>query len=342
MSYQSPIHQEFYLMTTLKTRLFTTAAVIGVLVLASTAAMAGPGTELGTGASTSDASNTAVGLTSTATGIQSSAFGNLSSASANNSTAVGTNAQATGGESTAIGFSSTANGGGSVAIGDSSTANVDSGVAIGQGASVTGANSVALGAGSVAGDANTVSVGDVGSERRVTNVAEATGDTDAVNLLQAQGLADTAEANANTYTDSVATTTLSSANAYSDAGDAATLSSANSYADAGDAATLSSANAYSDAGDATTLASANAYSDALFNDSREYAAEGIAAALAQPGTILPGVGKKYLGFQVGHYDGKTAIGIGFSMQPNETVVINAGVSSAGDHVASRAGIGFIW
>jgi len=47
-----------------------------------------------------------------------------------------------------------------------------------------GENSVAIGNGSVANEANTVSVGDVGSERRITNVAPAVNDTDAVNLSQ--------------------------------------------------------------------------------------------------------------------------------------------------------------
>ena len=45
-------------------------------------------------------------------------------------------------------------------------------------------NSVALGSNSVANQANTVSVGDTGSERRITNVADGTGATDAVNRGQ--------------------------------------------------------------------------------------------------------------------------------------------------------------
>ena len=48
----------------------------------------------------------------------------------------------------------------------------------------TAANSVALGYNSAATQANTVSVGAVGSERRIVNVADGTGATDAVNLRQ--------------------------------------------------------------------------------------------------------------------------------------------------------------
>jgi trimeric autotransporter adhesin len=66
----------------------------------------------------------------------------------------------------------------------SSTASGKAATAIGNGAVASADNSVALGANSVADQANTVSVGSAGNERRVTNVAEGTGGTDAVNVNQ--------------------------------------------------------------------------------------------------------------------------------------------------------------
>ncbi|WP_408405514.1 YadA family autotransporter adhesin [Paraburkholderia sediminicola] len=59
-------------------------------------------------------------------------------------------------------------------------------MAMGGGAQASGDNSVALGAGSVADQANTVSVGSPGNERRITNVADGQGPTDAVNMRQFQ------------------------------------------------------------------------------------------------------------------------------------------------------------
>ncbi|MFM0718542.1 YadA-like family protein [Paraburkholderia strydomiana] len=72
-------------------------------------------------------------------------------------------------------------------LADSSATGVDA-VAIGGAASATAANSVALGANSVADRDNTVSVGAAGSERQIINVANATNNTDAVNLSQLRAL----------------------------------------------------------------------------------------------------------------------------------------------------------
>ncbi len=66
-------------------------------------------------------------------------------------------------------------------------------IAIGSGSTASGESAVALGFGSVADQANTVSVGAVGTERRIVNVDDAAGATDAVNLGQMQA-ADTAAA----------------------------------------------------------------------------------------------------------------------------------------------------
>jgi autotransporter adhesin len=72
-------------------------------------------------------------------------------------------------------------------LADSSATGADA-VAIGGAASATADNSVALGSNSVANRANSVSVGAVGAERQIVNVANATSNTDAVNLGQLRAL----------------------------------------------------------------------------------------------------------------------------------------------------------
>lgn len=73
-----------------------------------------------------------------------------------------------------------------IALGSAASSEGQAAVAIGQNSSASAANSVALGAGSVADRANTVSVGSAGSERQITNVADGSQATDAVNVRQLQ------------------------------------------------------------------------------------------------------------------------------------------------------------
>jgi autotransporter adhesin len=94
----------------------------------------------------------------------------------------------------ATGTDSVAAGGGAIASGAGSTA-------FGMGAQATAANSVALGNGSVADRANSMSVGWLGHERQITNVADGTSATDAVNLRQLQASAGETLTEANAYTD---------------------------------------------------------------------------------------------------------------------------------------------
>jgi autotransporter adhesin len=68
-------------------------------------------------------------------------------------------------------------------LADSSATGTDA-VAIGGAANASAANSVALGSNSVADRANSVSVGSAGHERQITNVADGTSSTDAVNFGQ--------------------------------------------------------------------------------------------------------------------------------------------------------------
>lgn len=122
-------------------------------------------TAMGAGSVAYDKNSTAVGAFALAQGEGSSAFGGGAGTNAAYATAVGYNAFAGGANSIALGAHAIANGANSVALGPNASA---------------GANGVALGANAYAED-NTVSVGSVGSERRITHVAEAVNQTDAVN-----------------------------------------------------------------------------------------------------------------------------------------------------------------
>lgn len=72
---------------------------------------------------------------------------------------------------------------------------------IGSTATATGKNSVAVGQGSVADRDNSFSVGSKGNERQVTNVADGTAPTDAVNVRQLNANIAGAQQQSNNYTD---------------------------------------------------------------------------------------------------------------------------------------------
>lgn len=83
-----------------------------------------------------------------------------------------------------------ASGANSSAAGFGATATAAGSVALGSGASSTGAGPIAIGQGSRDGGvARVVSVGDIGAERRITNVGPGVNGTDAVNLNQLQASA---------------------------------------------------------------------------------------------------------------------------------------------------------
>ena len=90
-------------------------------------------------------------------------------------------AKASGKDSTAMGYGSEAKGNHSTALGNNAKAHAERSTAIGHNAEAKAAGSVALGEGSVAKEENTISVGNVGHERRITNVADPVNNTDAVN-----------------------------------------------------------------------------------------------------------------------------------------------------------------
>ena len=92
-------------------------------------------------------------------------------------------AKASGKDSTAMGYGSEAEGDHSTALGNNAKAHAERSTAIGHNAEVKAkaAGSVALGEGSVAEEKDTISVGNVGHERRITNVQDPNNLTDAAN-----------------------------------------------------------------------------------------------------------------------------------------------------------------
>jgi hypothetical protein len=153
-------------------------------------------TALGMNARASGGESIAAGSQSVASGGQSVATGYLSAASGASSIAIGDRSVATGlfstslggtakasqTGSTALGVSANASASAASALGQQSAASADRATALGTRATASAADSVAIGSNSVANVANTVSFGSAGAERRLVNVADPTGGTDAVNL----------------------------------------------------------------------------------------------------------------------------------------------------------------
>ncbi|WP_336600034.1 YadA family autotransporter adhesin [Paraburkholderia bengalensis] len=110
---------------------------------------------------------------------------------------------AAGANTVAIGGAALASGANASALGSQATASAAASTALGSGAQATASNAVALGPGSVANRANTVSVGSLGNERQITNVADATQGTDAVNLNQMTAAIESAVVNVGTGVDSL-------------------------------------------------------------------------------------------------------------------------------------------
>ncbi|WP_336169359.1 trimeric autotransporter adhesin Ata [Acinetobacter sp. 161(2023)] len=132
-----------------------------------------------------------------ATGKDSIAFGGGAVATEENALAIGAFSESKGKKSVAIGTGAKAQKDNAVVIGDQAEATFDGGVAVGKGARSEAENSIALGKDSKAIQATgesfltkqtaptgVLSIGDVGSERRIQNVADGAADSDAATIRQ--------------------------------------------------------------------------------------------------------------------------------------------------------------
>ncbi|MDQ7978468.1 ESPR-type extended signal peptide-containing protein [Paraburkholderia sp. SARCC-3016] len=132
----------------------------------------------------------AVGPSSAATGPNALAVGAAAGALRTASTAVGAKAGALGVNTTAIGASATTgfDAENSVAIGYLAAAESKDTLALGSSTVASKPGAVALGAGSQADRVNVISVGSAALQRQIVNVAAGTGNYDAVNVSQLQGV----------------------------------------------------------------------------------------------------------------------------------------------------------
>ena len=132
-----------------------------------------------------------------ATGKDTIAFGGGAVATEENALAIGAFSESKGKKSVAIGTGAKAQKDNAVVIGDQAEATFDGGVAIGKGARSEAENSIAVGKDSKAVQARgesfltkqsaptgVLSIGDVGSERRIQNVADGSADSDAATIRQ--------------------------------------------------------------------------------------------------------------------------------------------------------------
>ena len=171
---------------------------------------------MGKSATASGANSFAMGNQAKTTGADAIAMGSTAEATKSNSIALGGNAKSLGADALALGGASNASKDGAIAIGKEAKANNTNTTAIGLGATVTGTNSMAIGTNAKAESNNSlalgagtevrgtlvngysaftnqqnnnvangvVAVGNVGSERRIINVAGGENDTDATNVKQ--------------------------------------------------------------------------------------------------------------------------------------------------------------
>ena len=154
-----------------------------------------------------------IGKNTEAAGQDALAFGNSSKANASEAVAVGYNNTVTGEKSTAVGNNNTVSGArsgafgdpnnvtgsGSYAFGNDNTISGNNTFVMGNNVTATSDNAVILGHGSADGGDNTVSVGSAALKRRIVNVANASADTDAVNLGQVNALLGTSGTGAAFY-----------------------------------------------------------------------------------------------------------------------------------------------
>ncbi|WP_314143748.1 YadA-like family protein [Buttiauxella noackiae] len=171
------------------------ANVQGGVALGSYATAGGAATAIGVG-TTAAQNAVAVGAVSAASGLGATAFGTSANAQKIDSLAIGHWSNSTSDYGVAVGSTAVADSADSVALGHSARAlsTAPGSVALGAG---TTADRAGMAGGkelfsntAVASTKGAVSVGDVGSERQITNVAGGTQATDAVNVRQLQAVSD--------------------------------------------------------------------------------------------------------------------------------------------------------
>ena len=171
------------------------ANVQGGVALGSYATAGGAATAIGVG-TTAAQNAVAVGAVSAASGLGATAFGTSANAQKTDSLAIGHWSNSTSDYGVAVGSTAVADSADSVALGHSARAlsTAPGSVALGAG---TTADRAGMAGGkelfsntAVASTKGAVSVGDVGSERQITNVAGGTQATDAVNVRQLQAVSD--------------------------------------------------------------------------------------------------------------------------------------------------------
>ena len=193
------------------------AKATDAFAIGNTALSTGEGaTAMGKTAQATGASSFAMGSSSKAAGADAISMGSSSEASQSNSIALGGTAKSLGADALAIGGAAKASRDGAIALGKEAKADNVNTTAIGLGATVTGTNSMAIGTNAKAESNNSlalgagtevrgalvngfsaftnqqnnnvangvVAVGNVGSERRIINVAGGENDTDATNVKQ--------------------------------------------------------------------------------------------------------------------------------------------------------------
>ncbi|WMJ69486.1 YadA-like family protein [Stenotrophomonas sp. 24(2023)] len=206
----------------------------------------------------------------------------------------------------ATGANSAAGGAGSKAAGANATA-------LGNGASAQADNSVALGAGSVASRANTVSVGSAGAERAITNVADGTQATDAVNVRQLQA---SQQGTIRYDTNVNGTTNLNSVTLGSTSTGPTTVRNVAAGTAGTDAVNVDQLKS----GMAQTLDWSKAYTDERFNgfdrdlrktDNR--ASAGVASAMAVAALPQPTeAGRNMASIAAGSFNGESGVAVGIS------------------------------
>jgi autotransporter adhesin len=125
-----------------------------------------------------------VGVLADASGSASVALGNRAAATGTNAIAVGSTATAGNTNTIAIGAVAKAAGESATAVGVGAAASGFHSTAFGVGANASHSESVAIGVNSTTDRANSVSVGSASLRRQITNLAEGTANTDAVNVGQ--------------------------------------------------------------------------------------------------------------------------------------------------------------